>query len=118
MCLSTVLKRYTVPSTEVKTGFKVIFPISSHYYRVPVLNKEYEYDQWETATGTDIRAVDGNYYPTGFHIFSRYNDAVEYRDRYHVGGVVVQVEYSEITTRGTQDGLKVVVTSKMKVLSH
>lgn len=118
MCLSTVLKRYQTVLDDVKTGFKVLEEYSRDYYRVPVINQTYRYDQWSNATGQDIRADDGTYYPSGFHIFSRYNDAVSYRDRHHPNCFVAQVEYSHITTRGTQDGYKVSVAKKMCVLNH
>ena len=115
MCLTTVTKKYQIPSNQVKEGFKVIIDNywNASCFQVPVYNDTYYFDEWLTASGNNIYAADGTCYPSGFHIFTKYYDAQDYRDKHYPNGRVVLVRYAGIQTIGTQDGLKVLVAKKM-----
>ena len=125
MCLTKLKKAYSPPEKVKKTtyAFKVMtvyrndsnlyFPFRN--YVSPSLGDTIE-DNKEYMLKTEDREW-LRYYPTGFHVFSKYKDALAYSV---TGGlrftVVVKVAINNIVAIGKQNGSKTLVVKKMEFI--
>jgi hypothetical protein len=106
MCLSSLLD--IEKPVGVQVGYKVFNYVNEFLYGVYYThcNSVYKKNQWiEDKADFQIRIYDYTTYPTGFHIFTTYEAAEQYRryinsNNYGYNAEVWKVEYANITTIG------------------
>ena len=123
MCLTKLKKVYSPPKKVKKTAyaFKVMatyigdsnlyFPFFLKYPAVLLGDTVEDTKEYML----EVEDISHRYYTTGFHVFSKYKDALSYRVR--IGPrctVVVKVAIDNIVAIGKQDCWKTLVVKKME----
>ena len=118
MCLDTVIEAYAEPQTYCGIGYKVMLRCESskNYafsYRgkgcvVPGDHWVHEHNHRTVGSLNREYAVDFIYfgfghYPTGFHIYDRYEDAVEAMSRFgFLESALLLVNYTGVVAEGSE----------------
>ena len=125
MCLTKLKKVYSPPKKVKKTAyaFKVMavyrndpnlyFPFFLKYPAVLLGDTVEDTKEYML----EVEDISHRYYTTGFHVFSKYKDALAYSV---TGGlrftVVVKVAINNIVAIGKQNGSKTLVVKKMEFI--
>ena len=111
MCLSTVKETYDNPSSLIQSGYKQ-FNGTGKNLTFTINGKPVEFDKWLSADegATKMKADDYNYYTRGFHVYEDESD-VKNKSGY------ILVYMRKVHTKGTQDGLSVVIAKEIYVPS-
>lgn len=122
MCLDTITKKFDVPDSEEKIGYKIVRRIDGKYqglfypYGIFYI-KDIQYE----AVNNKLESLFGYPYISGFHIYTDRQQATNaYNNEYggYTNKVLVKVAYSDVTCTGTQDTYEVAIANKMKIIEE
>jgi len=116
MCLDIITKRNPWKSWGV--GYKKYIEHCNGRLDSAVMTCEeyWDYGRWYSADETDLYTTyEGEKYTSGFHIFSTKAEAKSWGSPH---SVVVKVRYRGAHTIGIQNGAKVIVARKVKLLKE
>ena len=121
MCLDTLDKKFVKPpKDQVFVGYKVMFPAQTPGKKThwePLFHGSYLPENVWRISHTLYRlytALGHNPYPSGFHIYATKRAAKLERDT--TQNSIVKVEFSHVLAKGIQNGLKVFIAKRIRIL--
>jgi|Deesub1362A_J573_1020465.scaffolds.fasta_scaffold05460_10 hypothetical protein len=129
MCLTTIDSYDKIERVKTEgTGYKWVAKSSMspvHYYTGMIANRTImlKLGVWQKDSNTKfIVSSEGGAYQSGFHIFKSPEDAENWAAingwLVHDEFLLVKVKYKEVVASGYQDGIKVIVARKIKVIEE
>ena len=125
MCLHAIRDTYVEPRAYYGIGYKVMLRCLGSYLFLHqgrgdevlsgqwIHEHDHRYGSWEFIDSLS------SYYPTGFHIYDRYEDAAKAAELFgpHRPPVLL-VNYTGVVAEGSEYDAKVIVAKDMKILAE